>query len=293
MDNIADHNLTIKNFNIFQILKKYLIGSPCIVIIITIILFLSLFKYYYSYPHNIYLSAIIVNMLALFSIILHKIKEKYDTNMKIISNQIHNYITVLSEDNNSLAPALIHDIRNSIFVLLGYIYLKDYGEASKKIYALSDVIEKSKSKSYTGNFCVDKLIESKVKSMKKFNIKFTFINKLSTPLDLNNLDLCIIIGNTLDNAIEACCKIPDNKSRYIEFCIGSSNDCFNITISNSVNSTVSTNFKTTKPNKKLHGFGIKNIKSILKNYRGSFESNQDNNKFTVNIKLKSNTFVKR
>ena len=107
-------------------------------------------------------------------------------------------------------------------------------------------------------------------------------------LKLDIFDICIILGNSLDNAIEACCRINGLQRRFIKLIINYDDGNFLLSISNPISKYAGSNFKTTKYNKALHGFGIKNIKKIVGKYNGHFSVSQFNNIFSLNISFSTN-----
>ena len=99
------------------------------------------------------------------------------------------------------------------------------------------------------------------------------------------MDLCSILSNLLDNAIEACCKLE--YSRYINLEMLIFKNQFNIKIINSSNGDYKMEngkFKTTKRGD-LHGIGIGHIKSIVENYGGIYDIKPESEVFTTHISI--------
>ena len=85
------------------------------------------------------------------------------------------------------------------------------------------------------------------------------------------LDLYIICGNAIDNAIESCQKIADPEKRMISIQIGEMGGMRMMKFFNSYDSKLNRQgeeFLTTKENKELHGFGIRSIKETVAKYKG-------------------------
>ena len=117
--------------------------------------------------------------------------------------------------------------------------------------------------------------------MREQNIKFKHQIQVTAECIVNDYDMCAILRNLLDNAIEACEKIENHDMRFIDLRINFDKDVFNIVIKNSVTQKVNIdknmNFNTDKINPEAHGIGTQSIKSIVKKYNGEcfFESTQD------------------
>lgn len=98
------------------------------------------------------------------------------------------------------------------------------------------------------------------------------------------IDISSIFSNIIDNAIQACKKVEDN--RYISIRGTVVKSYYVIRCENSKNNKIKLNDKkivTTKKDKFLHGIGLKSVKSSLDKYNGDLEIINDKNKFTINI----------
>ncbi|MBQ8235750.1 MAG: ATP-binding protein, partial [Clostridia bacterium] len=88
---------------------------------------------------------------------------------------------------------------------------------------------------------------------------------------VDNIDFAIIIGNLLDNAIEATAKIKEPKSKTIEVFIEATNHHVLISITNPVDKDINVHqIDTTKKDQKNHGFGLLSVRKIVDRYKGSF-----------------------
>ena len=97
----------------------------------------------------------------------------------------------------------------------------------------------------------------------------------------------IIIGNLLDNAIEACCLMEKKEKRFIDVKVHSKNNNIHIYIKNSKNNWLIKE-KTLKEDKKNHGIWIKSIKKIIDKYNGFMENKDCGEYYEVSIMLWSN-----
>lgn len=99
----------------------------------------------------------------------------------------------------------------------------------------------------------------------------------------NDIDVSILLSNLLDNAIMGCTNSEDPE---IELFIGKKKSFTYITVKNSIFGSVLKNnpdLKTSKPDKTVHGFGIKSINNIAKKYDGSADFKEESGKFLVEI----------
>lgn len=126
---------------------------------------------------------------------------------------------------------------------------------------------------------VDALLNQKAYIAKDKNIQIHFeVNDLSN-LQLNSIDITTMLGNLLDNAIEACVLYGANSQIQVKVLLGDTlffairNTCKPVKI-------VGEYIPTTKPNAQLHGFGLENVKALLHKYNGEYAMEYDDGWFT-------------
>lgn len=139
----------------------------------------------------------------------------------------------------------------------------------------------------TGNGIVDALLTDKQQKALSCNTKIVFQG--AVPLQcLSPTDICVILGNTLDNAIEACEKLQTQNESIISVVCNCNSGFMFLSISNPISEKVNIQnnyISTTKENKTLHGFGLYSLYSVVKKYGGNIELNATDNVFTANIDL--------
>ena len=174
---------------------------------------------------------------------------------------------------------LRHDMKNNIFCISALLEQKEYEKAYEYLNNLSGKIVKTKTFATTNNKAIDCILNLKIQSAIKENIKFTYNvdNNIKTT---NEVDFCILLANLLDNAIEACQNI-NNKSKSINLKISNGN-FINIVVKNTIEDSVlqnNPNLKTIKSNSKNHGFGTLSIKNIVEKYNGYINYYERNGNF--------------
>ena len=123
----------------------------------------------------------------------------------------------------------------------------------------------------TGNGIVDAILTEKQEKATTINTVITF-NGTITANGIAATDLCVIFGNTLDNAIEACEKFNSNEEKSILVTCKCSSGFMFLTIVNPVvkNIEIHNNvIQTTKQNKSNHGFGLYSLQKIVDKYDGT------------------------
>lgn len=284
----CNDNFLLRKFKFRQLEPVFLI----IIFISSIYYITFTFLFLNNYKAKLKYIIIISLIFSVLSIILiNGLKIFYES----FSKQNHNsnkeqfYQSNIISDGQAQMASTIHDVKNSMFAILCYMYNKDYDKAQNKIGEICDCISHNSQSNLIHNKCLDKLLCSKTQLISNEHIELIVESNLCDDLKLDIFDICIILGNSLDNAIEACRRINNLQKRFIKLIINYDDGDFLLSISNPINKYVNLDFKTTKDNKALHGFGIKNIKKIVRKYNGNLSVSQFNNIFSLDISFNTNS----
>ena len=110
---------------------------------------------------------------------------------------------------------------------------------------------------------------------------------MPTELNVSEIDLCVIIGNLLDNAMEACLRQTEEKERFIRVFIGVLKEQLYISVSNSVEGGIKKSDKTYFSSKgsEAHGFGLASIDRIAAKYDGYVNRQDEEGVFATEVLL--------
>lgn len=183
-----------------------------------------------------------------------------------------------------------HDEKNHILALQGLIEEQSYDKTKKYLdnmlqtYIDNDNMVKSKNK------VINSLLNYKIKKMIENHIEVQTCINIKENLPISDYDISIILGNILDNAIDAVMKISEEK-RLINIEILDEKNKFTIKVKNTYNGKI--NYKagrlmTTKTNGEKHGIGIESIKETIKNYDGLFKVAYDDKEFVSYVLILHN-----
>ena len=234
---------------------------------------------------------LISSNILLFYLFEHYQRINYEKDREQLLKQEMEYKAEYYKDlsnKQKITNKTMHDLKNQLFALKESLK-KDTGEGIKKITSICDDILLSKPISYTGNETIDALISVKTEMMKNENINFRYSIFMATNSSIDIYDMCIILGNLLDNAIEASRYVQD-KNRSVELNIRQHEKYISMNVCNTVETKVqieNNKIKTTKKNKELHGFGIMSIKEISQKYNGNCTFKQDGDKFQAIVMLEN------
>ena len=179
-----------------------------------------------------------------------------------------------------------HDYRNHIQAMKAYAASEDWDAIKRYLDLLDDDLTTVDTVIKTGNPMTDAILNSKISLAASKNIKVIADAYIPVKLQLSEIDLCCIIGNLFDNAIEASVKLPEEE-RLIRVYMDLRNTQLYISF---------TNFTAGKKMKKEgklfrstkgegHGFGLIRIDAIVERLDGYISRNSEDGAFTTEILL--------
>ncbi|WMM25781.1 GHKL domain-containing protein [Tissierella sp. MB52-C2] len=193
-------------------------------------------------------------------------------------------------ENQRRINKTMHDTKNQLLAILGYIENNENDIAIENLNLLcNNIVERQKSIN-TGNIAVDSLLNVKINKIKELDIDLEISIFLEQNNQIEEIELCIILGNLLDNSIEACEKIPLDGEKKIKLKIIQVEEYLSIYIRNSTCDKIKfekSKISTTKKDKIFHGFGLENIKEIVDKYNGHMDCEYIEDTFIVKVLLQN------
>ena len=166
---------------------------------------------------------------------------------------------------------LFHDFHNHIGVLRQFLTHEKYGEAVRYLDELQSPIQNLTATVWTGDETADYLINSKAAAAQTSGVRFQAQVEFPRHTNIRSVDLCAILGNLLDNAIEAARQVPEPESRIVTLTIRRIHQMLVIKVENRFAAApVQENgaLKTTKTEGGLHGWGLKSAQTAAEKYDG-------------------------
>ena len=177
-----------------------------------------------------------------------------------------------------------HDYRNHIQVMKAYASNGDMAAIKKYLDELESDLATVDTVIKTGNPMADAILNSKISLAKSRKVPVKADVFIPLALKTSELDLCVIIGNLFDNAIEASLALPEEK-RMIRIYMDMKNTQLYISFTNFTASKKQLKqngrFKTTKG--EGHGFGLIRMDTIIERLDGYINRNSENGAFTTEI----------
>ena len=158
-----------------------------------------------------------------------------------------------------------HDMSNQLVALETYFEQDDRSEGRAHIQALMQWFDEARPTVYTGNTALDAILSTKKTLAERQGIRFSTLLQIEKDLPIAPVDICVIFGNALDNAIEACGKVK-TADKYIDVVMIQQEDEVFCKITNTTFAPTQGALKTTKADKENHGFGLMNLKRVLEKY---------------------------
>ena len=185
-----------------------------------------------------------------------------------------------------------HDFKNHINLMMRYLEEEKYEKAIEYGRKLENPLEVISQRSWSDNKILDTILNIKLLEARKKEIQIhTEIDNMVN-LPLSDYDLCAILSNLLDNAIEAC-EYVEPKKREISVSIKSIGHLFIMKIVNSMEKKPiirNDKFHTTKSDKDVHGIGLESVEASISKYQGTLllEHTEDQFSAVVSVTGKSN-----
>ena len=206
----------------------------------------------------------------------------------LIRKQNEYYVNQLTvtEDLYQTSRELRHNIKNHLMTVFSYIENGADNEAKKYI---SEIVENYQNRSeiiHTGYPEIDGLLNYKLQPASERGIKVNIKVSLSPYLNFSSFDLTVILGNLIDNALEAVSFVTENQ--FIDFKMNCIKGMLIIKISNPYKKAIKMeNGKiiTSKEDKVHHGIGLRSVNETLEKYNGMTKIETYENIFTITAAL--------
>ncbi len=178
-----------------------------------------------------------------------------------------------------------HDYHNHIQTMKAHLSLGQTEELSDYLGKLDTDLTTVDTVLKTGNVMVDAILNSKMSLIKSKDIAVNAKATVPKELVVSEVDLCVIIGNLLDNAMEACLR-QEQGERFIRVYVGTLKGQLYISVSNSAGEVTKSNghYLSSKQSAS-HGFGLIRIDRIVDKYEGYVNRQNEEGVFATEVML--------
>lgn len=179
-----------------------------------------------------------------------------------------------------------HDYHNHMQKIKAHLAMNQTDEVLAYLDQLEKDLDEIDIAIKTGNISVDAILSSKLSVAAKKEIEVNCRAKVPKELSVSDVDLCVILGNLIDNGVESCERIPAGEKKFIRIYIGIFKGQLYLSVTNS------TNEKRRKRQKELisgkwgnHGHGLRRIDRIVEKYEGFVNRKNEPGAFATEVML--------
>jgi len=196
----------------------------------------------------------------------------------------------LMQESAKQVRAVQHDMKNHLATIKTYTAGGSYGDVESYLDSLMDSIEKSETYSDTGNIAFDSIINYKLRNAKSDNIQLDLSVAVPPEINVEVVDIVTILGNLLDNALEAVAKASE---KFIKLDIEFGKGGLFTKVENSFNGEINYATGDDENEKRIaslksgeaHGYGLKNIQQSVEKYDGYMKISHTKDIFSSTVFL--------
>lgn len=280
-------------FKNFQSNNRYLSFKEQVLFMInTMIIFICIYLIC-NYPinlagdfYNFYLMFLILLLLSIFVFLAFYIKTTNEKQKQMLSIKLKEYSSSIDtimfknlEETYKKSQKINHDLKNHMIALKSRI---NYGTKEDVLEYIKCIEQSIPTNRYisTGNYTLDYIVNTKISLLNDIDFQYKIEDDLSF---LNIFDLVTIVGNLLDNSLEAL-KNVENKQLVLNIRVKDNTTVLEIINSYTYIKSKNNKLKTTKENIACHGFGLKNVEEAVIRNNGKYSYKiLDNHLFKTEI----------
>ena len=267
-------------WNHYHFLKEERIFSAIVILLYLGILFLGI------YYDGFIAGGIAALIFVLLEYLLQRIMKREEDKTIIYQNKLMKQQMDEIENIYMTMRGWRHDYHNHLQSLKGYLSLNKVDQMKNYLNELETDLDSIDTLYHSGNLQLDSILNAKLSIAEKGQIRIHCDASIPPQLHVSDLDLCVILGNLLDNAIESCRKIKNPDERFIRVYIGILKKQLYISITNATSETVkqrTDHYFTTKRGD--HGHGLKRVDQVVKKYDGYLNRQNEPGIFATEIVL--------
>ncbi|MCM1156043.1 MAG: GHKL domain-containing protein [Roseburia sp.] len=193
------------------------------------------------------------------------------------------------EEQHRQSERLRHDMKNHVIVLSGLYENKEWEKLGEYLKNMGEGIEAGGD--MTGNKALDALLYQKRNWAERENIGWECDVHISETCSIRTFDLCVLFGNLLDNALEACGRLYRSdtcgvRQRFVNIRAGIVKKCFLLEVKNSMDKAEEyAEGVTQKKDLQGHGIGLLNVRDVVRRYNGAVDMEMEDGIFMISVLL--------
>ena len=179
-----------------------------------------------------------------------------------------------------------HDYHNHLQSLKGHLAAGQISEMESYLKELEQDLDAIDTTYHTGNLQIDAILNAKMAMAEQERVPVKCDATVPPALTVSEIDLCVILGNLLDNAIESCRRIEAEEERFLRVYISVLKQQLYISVTNATTETVrqrTDSYFSTKRGD--HGHGLRRVDQVVKKYDGWLNRQNEPGVFATEILL--------
>lgn len=222
----------------------------------------------------------LTSFVLLFAVLILSDHEELEARNRIANMRQMYYDAVQREQQQ--VRTLRHDLRNHLTVMQGLLEQDEREKAMNYLQQMSDSPALSSARQLCENETANIVLNAKLEEMNRLGLVCDASVSLPALLPFTDVDLCALLGNALDNAMEAAVQTPD---RQIILRCRTEQGMLMLRVENAVLNPPGESLTTTKADKEHHGFGVAGMREIARRYGGSLETRAEMGRFELIVAI--------
>ena len=232
---------------------------------------------------------VVLSLITIIALLINSISKKhYEQTADLLEDNMRSQLKyyIMLDEKDTEMKKFRHDFRKHMMCVISMLEEESFSDAENYIRSLTNKFNETVPLYKTGNYIANSILSDKTQECKYKGIIFKFTGVIPEK-NLNPLELCTILSNSMDNAIEACVKVSGVPTQ-IRMTSDFKNNYWYMKIANTSDSDIeikNNNVLTTKNDSSNHGFGLQNIKDVVNKHKGEFKIAQIDGEFTLELTM--------
>lgn len=224
-----------------------------------------------------------VDVLYLYDSLAEMFFKKQENELIKTQNKAYlNQISIMQESQLKIR-CLRHDMNNHIHKMQDMLDSGNYQELDKYLSDTKQAIAVDRNIINSGNDTVDSILNYKLTQIKSMNVKTEYDVLLPEIINISAFDINIVLGNLVDNAIEALRYVSDDKVKELKIKIEIKQGYLKIYIANTFDGIIIGNNNTRKEDIVNHGLGLKSVSQTVDKYGGLLKTVPNGDLFEASV----------
>lgn len=207
-------------------------------------------------------------------------------NYTLLKEQAKSWVKQVEElsQNEKQISILRHDMRHKINIVSQLVEEGHYGEALNVLDNTDKELEKSRPEKYCENIYINSVLIMHRRTAENCRISISYNMDIPEAISVNVYELSVVVSNLIENAINACLKIPDREDRYIIVKVRNTENNLVLEIVNSCIAKAETD-KNGMPvtDREGHGIGVISVETFVNKYNGMLDFTAEEDRFTARV----------